>query len=142
VPEVRAAELMALPAAAFEAELMSATGAAAGRLTLAGDRADWPLAFAQAEPASGAGWVLVGDAAHVIHPLAGQGLNLGLADVATLTQVLAEREPWRPLGDARLLARYARARVAQRVRWVTSPTPCCNCSRPSSRYCGNFAIAA
>jgi 2-polyprenyl-6-methoxyphenol hydroxylase-like FAD-dependent oxidoreductase len=112
LPEARAAELLALPDAAFADALMQATGGAAGALALAGPRASWPLAVGHAEPTFGPGWVLVGDAAHVIHPLAGQGLNLGLADVASLAQVLAAREPWRAPGDVRLLARHARQRAA------------------------------
>ncbi len=112
VPDARADELMALPDAEFLARLHEATGGAAGALTLTSARAAWPLALAQAERLHGPGWVLVGDAAHVVHPLAGQGLNLGLADVATLAEVLAAREAWRPLGDAKLLSRYARQRLA------------------------------
>jgi 2-polyprenylphenol 6-hydroxylase len=54
---------------------------------------------------------LAGDAAHVIHPLAGQGLNLGLQDARALAQVLAAREPLRDPGELRLLRRYERARA-------------------------------
>ncbi len=111
VPDARADELMALPEADFVAQLHDATAGAAGELVLTGERAAWPLALAHAEAVHGPGWVLVGDAAHVVHPLAGQGLNLGLGDVAVLAEVLADREDWRSLGDARLLARYARRRA-------------------------------
>jgi len=112
LPQARAQALMVLDDAAFEQALAEATGNEAGHLRLQGTRAAWPLALAHAHPVCGAGWALLGDAAHLVHPLAGQGLNLGLADVATLARVLAEREPWRPLGDEKLLRRYARARHA------------------------------
>lgn len=115
LPDARADELLALDDASFEQALEHATQGEAGRLRLRGARAAWPLRLARATRWHGPGWVLLGDAAHVVHPLAGQGLNLGLADVQTLAAVLAERqtrEPWRALGDERLLSRYARARAA------------------------------
>lgn len=112
VASERAPGLMAQDSGSFESALMQATGGAAGALHLASERAAWPLTLAQADPWCGPGWVLLGDAAHVVHPLAGQGLNLGLADVVALTRVIAEREPWRALDDARLLRRYARERLA------------------------------
>jgi len=111
LPDERAQALLALDAAAFEAELMAATDGAAGTLELTSARAGWPLAIGYAEPVCGPGWVLLGDAAHVVHPLAGQGLNLGFGDVVSLVEVLEQREPWRALGDERLLARHARRRA-------------------------------
>jgi 2-polyprenyl-6-methoxyphenol hydroxylase-like FAD-dependent oxidoreductase len=112
VPDAQADRLMALSDEAFTAQLMDVTAGAAGVLSLSSARAQWPLAVAQAQALHGPGWVLVGDAAHQVHPLAGQGLNLGLADVAALAEVLAARESWRGLGDTKLLARYARQRHA------------------------------
>jgi ubiquinone biosynthesis UbiH/UbiF/VisC/COQ6 family hydroxylase len=112
LPEAQAHELMAADAAGFEAALHAATGGAAGTLMLAGERAAWPLQAGRAEPLCGPGWVLVGDAAHLVHPLAGQGLNLGLADVASLCRVLAARAPHEGIGDEAVLRRHARERAA------------------------------
>jgi ubiquinone biosynthesis UbiH/UbiF/VisC/COQ6 family hydroxylase len=109
-PEAQAKAMLAWPVEQFEAALLEASHGAVGALRLASERALWPLAIAQAEPVVGPGWALVGDAAHVVHPLAGQGLNLGLADVLALDEVMAQREVWRELGDPALLARYARKR--------------------------------
>lgn len=120
MPQAQAQQWLAESPEAFEAGLMKAiadsdpAGAAqVGDLRLHGAPAAWPLAIARASPWSGPGWVLLGDAAHQVHPLAGQGLNLGLADVDVLSSVLREareREPWRSAGDERLLRRYERAR--------------------------------
>jgi 2-polyprenyl-6-methoxyphenol hydroxylase-like FAD-dependent oxidoreductase len=112
VEEQRAPQLLALEAAAFEAQLEAASQQALGRLSLASERAAWPLQLARADRWCGPGWVLAGDAAHTVHPLAGQGLNLGLADARELAQVLGQREYWRAVGDAKLLRRYERARKA------------------------------
>jgi 2-polyprenyl-6-methoxyphenol hydroxylase-like FAD-dependent oxidoreductase len=112
VPEQRAPDLLALEAAAFEAQLEEASHHCLGKLKLASERAAWPLQLAQADRWCGAGWVLAGDAAHTVHPLAGQGLNLGLADARELAQVLHEREHWRGVGDVKLLRRYERSRKA------------------------------
>lgn len=112
LPSERAERLLAAASSTFESELGLATGGEAGELQLASDRAAWPLMLGRASTWCGPGWVLLGDAAHVVHPLAGQGLNLGLADVAALVATIAAREPWRSLGDERLLRRYVRQRAA------------------------------
>jgi 2-polyprenyl-6-methoxyphenol hydroxylase-like FAD-dependent oxidoreductase len=110
VQEPRADELLAMPPEEFQARLQSCSAHTLGTLRLASERMAWPLQRAQADRWCGPGWVLAGDAAHSVHPLAGQGLNLGLADARKLAQVLHEREYWRSVGDQKLLRRYERSR--------------------------------
>ena len=108
----RADALEQMPPEKFCATLQAVCGQDAGTLRLTSERASWPLALSNADRWVGTGWALAGDAAHTVHPLSGQGLNLGLADAACLASVLAQREYWRALGDEKLLRRYERARKA------------------------------
>ena len=110
VAESRGPALLSMDAAQFAQAVEAASHAALGKVTLASDRASWPLQLARAQRWCGPGWVLAGDAAHVVHPLAGQGLNLGLGDARELAAVLQGREYWRSVGDLRLLRRYERSR--------------------------------
>lgn len=119
VHPARARELAALDAQAFARELENACGSALGQMQLSSERAVWPLQLARASRWIGAmpgaekqSFALAGDAAHAMHPLAGQGLNVGLTDVAELVRVIREKEFWRPLHDLKLLRRYERARAA------------------------------
>jgi 2-polyprenyl-6-methoxyphenol hydroxylase-like FAD-dependent oxidoreductase len=112
VLEQRAAGLLSLEASQFSAQVEAASHGALGTLTVASDRAEWPLQLATADRWCGPGWALAGDAAHTVHPLAGQGLNLGLADAGELAGILHGREYWRTIGDVRLLRRYERSRKA------------------------------
>ena len=112
----RAQAMQAAPDEAFCQELSAAGGDALGALELISARSVWPLQSASAQQWCGANvqgaWALAGDAAHTVHPLAGQGLNLGLGDVAALAKVLDARPYWRSVGDLRLLRAYARERKA------------------------------
>jgi len=112
VQQERSERLLQCDAAEFATLVTQGSQQALGSLQLASERAAWPLQLARADRWTGPGWALAGDAAHTVHPLAGQGLNLGLADARALAQVLREREYWRGVGDPRLLRRYERARKA------------------------------
>ena len=107
----RAEQLLALPEAEFDAALTRDSECRLGNLSLEGPRAAFPLQRQHAERYVQPGLALVGDAAHQIHPLAGQGVNLGLLDAAELVDVLvAARVARRPLGGLNTLRRYERAR--------------------------------
>ncbi|MFD0985759.1 FAD-dependent oxidoreductase [Methyloligella solikamskensis] len=106
-----AERIMALEDAGFLAELEKRFGSQLGSLTLAGPRQDFPLSLHLARSFVGPRMVLIGDAAHGVHPLAGQGLNIGLRDVAALTELLVEgARLGLDAGDAAQLEAYARWR--------------------------------
>lgn len=111
-PEVLAAMLMRESPAALAERVTALSGGALGRLRPVQPELvrAFPLSLIRAHSMIAPRVALAGDAAHVVHPLAGHGMNLGFADVAALVKVLKEREPHRDCGDERVLARYARAR--------------------------------
>ena len=104
--------MLGLPDRAFLAEAEKRMGGMLGRLRSASPRSSYPLGFHHTAKITAERLALVGDAAHGIHPIAGQGLNLGFRDVAALTEVLVDgTRLGMDLGDAQLLARYERWRA-------------------------------
>lgn len=109
-----AAELAGVDDQEFLDRLTEASGAALGRAVAVHARAAFPLQLLHASEYVKPRLALIGDAAHVLHPMAGQGVNLGLMDVATLVDVLdTGRRKGADLGDYKLLRRYQRPRRAQ-----------------------------
>lgn len=112
--KAQAEALLGLPrqeqAAELEKRLAHAAQGRLGALRVRSALHGFPLSVDQAQM-TGPGIALVGDAAHRVHPLAGQGLNLGLGDVQALSETVSQRENFRTAGDARVLRRYRRARA-------------------------------
>lgn len=106
-----APRLMALDEAGFTAELVHRFGDFLGRVELEGPRWSYPLALMHAERYAAPRLALVGDAAHVIHPIAGQGLNLGIRDIAALAELIVDaRRLGLDIGNHETLQRYERWR--------------------------------
>lgn len=114
MPETMAQALLALPsderASWLEPRLAATTGGRLGALSVRSQVFGFPL-FIEHSSMVAPGVALVSDAAHRVHPLAGQGLNLGLGDIEALVDVLSAKESFRGAGDIRVLARYRRARA-------------------------------
>jgi 2-octaprenyl-6-methoxyphenol hydroxylase len=111
VPDADTAGWLSLSDQDFAAEAEAAMGGFLGKVTMLAPRSSFPLGFHHAAQMIADRLALVGDAAHAIHPIAGQGLNLGFRDAAALAQVLVEgARLGLDLGDRQLLDRYQRWR--------------------------------
>ena len=121
VPSDDAGRVLALDDAAFLGELQAAFGYRLGRLSRVGKRAAYPLALSKALRLTAERAVLVGNSAHGLHPVAAQGFNLGMRDVAALCDCIADARGANPsadLGDPDLLARYAQWRRSDQGKLV------------------------
>lgn len=108
--------LLALSGAGFIRELNQASEHKPGKVTAISERAAFPLQLKHADSYIRPGLALVGDAAHIIHPLAGQGVNIGLLDAATLAEVvLAAHRQGRDIGTMHTLYKYQRQRHADNL---------------------------
>jgi 2-octaprenylphenol hydroxylase len=112
-PASHAEELVALDARALERRVREAGGAVLGDLKLISSVARFPLRSIRVPAPVMRGVALVGDAAHTIHPLAGQGVNLGFQDARVLAEVLGTRSALERPGDWSVLRRYARSRAEE-----------------------------
>ena len=110
-PDAIADQLVSMDADSLARRVTARVGGVLGVLAPLGAAREFPLRRLKVARLIGPRLALVGDAAHVVHPLAGQGLNLGLADVSELLAVAAGREAFRDIGDPVLLRRYARRRA-------------------------------
>ncbi|ROT97183.1 ubiquinone biosynthesis protein UbiH [Altererythrobacter sp. FM1] len=116
VDEKDAAGILKLSDRAFVTEIYKRMGDLLGEVTLNSGRSSYPLSFQHTVRMVGQRLALVGDSAHGMHPIAGQGLNLGLRDVGALIQVLTDGQRLGlDLGDAQILARYEKWRALDSV---------------------------
>ena len=137
----RAAELLALDDAAFAAELQQVFGWRAGRWIRIGKRNTYPLSLSRAQDTVAGRVVLIGNAAQALHPVAGQGFNLGLRDAATLAEMLAQFPPAHEAGES--LARFAAWRDEDRkgvTRFTDGLVKLFGSDRPGLGLVRNFGL--
>ena len=116
----RADQLLALDDTAFISELQNTFGNSLGKIKTIGSRAGFPLALSHAKAYTAPHLALVGDAAHTVHPLAGQGVNLGFLDAATLAEVLLDAvAKQKDIGAHAVLRRYERWRKGDNFAMVS-----------------------
>jgi 2-octaprenyl-6-methoxyphenol hydroxylase len=139
----RATQLLALSDDEFARELLDAFGWRAGRWSRIGKRNTYPLSLSRAQETVAGRVVLIGNAAQALHPVAGQGFNLGLRDAATLAEMLA-RMPAGQTGNAgELLGRFAAWREEDRkgvTRFTDSLVKLFGSERPALGLVRNFGL--
>lgn len=114
-------ELLSLPQEQLCRRVADAGAGVLGELELLTPPAAFPIALLEVPSMTAPRIALIGDAAHVVHPLAGQGVNLGMADAAQLSQILAAKPVHADVGDTTLLRQFERARSEDimAMRWAT-----------------------
>ncbi|HEU4627774.1 MAG TPA: 2-octaprenyl-6-methoxyphenyl hydroxylase [Steroidobacteraceae bacterium] len=139
-----ASRVLALDDASFLVELQQCFGWRAGRFTRAGRRASYPLKLTRAATTVARRAVLIGNAAQALHPVAGQGFNLGLRDAAMLAEVLASAPAeGRDAGSEDLLARFERWRAGDRsgvIRFTDGLIKLFGDTRPGMTLARNFGL--
>jgi ubiquinone biosynthesis UbiH/UbiF/VisC/COQ6 family hydroxylase len=116
-PDV-AAELLTLSADQFSAQVQAAGGSVLGDLNLIGVPAVFPLVLQKSDLYTQQSVVFMGDAAHKIHPMAGQGVNLGFRDVMDFVDILKSKNPYQSINDSALLKAYTRKRKVDMMKMV------------------------
>ncbi|HVA54714.1 MAG TPA: UbiH/UbiF/VisC/COQ6 family ubiquinone biosynthesis hydroxylase [Gammaproteobacteria bacterium] len=119
--DARAAEIQRLDDAGFCAAVTTASDAILGQVTASTARAGFPLQRMHASEYVQARCALIGDAAHALHPLAGQGVNMGFKDMAALGEIILDaQQRHRDVGDFGVLRRYQRARKGENLAMITA----------------------